>query len=346
MPLSTLSIVALVVLALVATVLVVIAAIRLGRDRRPEPREAGGRGPRWFEILFAIVLLAALAMLAITALDHLTSDAVAPGDWRAGPRSDLFLGVMLAAVSLALLFLLVFVVARTAPRSATGAGSEPGAPAEAVAQPPASRLVGLLLLAIGILLLGWIYLAPAARAALVVHALYPASIAVALVLLFDKATRSWTPKNALEGFREWLLCDVIVIALILGFVNLQQLESHDTYGGFFWDVLHVAGFFLAFWFLDRTSLRGRFLVAFFYLALLPLLLLMWRWSGEIETADDIALWSSVWPVFFLSLAFFVLEIISLLAHRGTQGQVVPVIKDAAFVVLYATFLIAAIPGSD
>ena len=175
--------------------------------------------------------------------------------------------------------------------------------------------------------------------------LYPASIAVALVLLFDKATRSWTPKGSAESFREWLLCDLIVIALILGFLNLEHFEDRDTYRAFFWDVVHIAAFFLVFWLLDRTQFRGRFLVATGYLALLPLLLLLWRWLHEVEAPAELSWWSTVWPTFFLGLAFFVLEIISLIALRGGRSHLAPAIKDAVFAALYAIFLFAAIPAA-
>ena len=204
--------------------------------------------------------------------------------------------------------------------------------------PAASRLVGLLLLAIGILLLGWVYLGPAARADLMVQVLYPAAIAVGIVLLFDKATRSWTPKTRTEGFREWLLCDVILITLVLGFLNLKQLEARDAYGGFFWDMVHVAAFFLVFWCLDRTSMRGRFLVGLGYLTLLPLLLVAVA-SGcrRSKRRRIVGWWSTIWPVFILALVFFVLEIISLLALRDSRGHPVAAVKDALFVILYAVF---------
>ena len=343
---STFGIVALVVLAVVAAVLVVVAAVRLGRARRSSPGEtAAGKGPSWYEILLAIVLVAALVILAIVSAVEITSGGAASEGWRAETRSNLFLGVMLAVAALALVFLVAFLLARlpasgvTAPASGSGAAS-----AETVRDPAGSRLVGLLLVAVGFLLLGWIYLGPAARADLMVQVLYPAAIAVGIVLLFDKATRSWTPKTRTEGFREWLLCDVILITLVLGFLNLKQLEARDAYGGFFWDMAHIAAFFLVFWCLDRTSMRGRFLVGFGYLTLLPLLLVVWRWVQEIEAPADLGWWSTIWPVFFLALAFFVLEIISLLVLRDNRGHSVPAVKDAVFVVLYAIFLIVAVPG--
>ena len=347
---STFSIVALVVLAVVAAVLVIVAAVRLGRARRPAPGEAAGRrGPGWYEILLAIVLLLALVILAISFAVQITSGGAAVEGWRAETRSDLFLGVMLAVAALSLLFLLAFLLARLPASGMTAPvlGSESGAVRAETARDPAGlRFVGLLLLVIGILLIGWVYLIPAARADLMMQVLYPATIAVAIVLLFDKATRSWTPKTRTEGFREWLLCDVILITLVLGFLNLKQFEGRDAYGGFFWDMVHIAAFFLVFLCLDRTSMRGRFLVGFGYLTLLPLLLALWRWVQEIETPAGVAWWSTMWPVFFLALAFFVLEIITLLVLRDNRGHAVPAIKDTLFVVLYAIFLIVAVPSVE
>ena len=347
---STFGIVALVVLAVVAAVLVAGAAVRLGRARRPPQRDGAARkAPSWYEILLATALVAALVILAITAAVEITSGDAAAEGWRAGTRSNLFLGVMLAVAALALLFLVAFLLARLPASGATASTGESGgesgaAPVQTVRDPAGSRLVGLLLVAVGLLLLGWVYLGPADRADLMVQVLYPAAIAVGIVLMFDKATRSWTPKARSEGFREWLLCDVILITLVLGFLNLKQLDARDAYGGFFWDMVHLAAFFLVFWCLDRTSMRGRFLAGFGYLALLPLLLVVWRWVQEIEAPAEIGWWSTIWPVFFLALVFFVLEIISLLVLRDPRGHVVPAIKDAVFVVLYAIFLIAAVPG--
>ena len=343
---STIGIVALVVLAVVAAALVIVAAVRLGRARRPSPGEAAARKrPSWYEILLAVVLLLALAILAISFAVEVTSGGSASEGWRSGARSDLFLGVMLAVAALALLFLVAFLLARLPATGTTPPKSEAGAvQAETVRDPAGSRLVGLLLVAVGILLVGWVYLSPAARADLMAQVLYPATIAVAIVLLFDKATRSWTPKTPTEGFREWLLCDLILIALVLGFLNLKQLEGRDAYGGFFWDMVHIAAFFVVFWCLDRTSMRGRFLVGFGYLTLLPLLLVLWRWVQEIEAPAETAWWSTVWPVFFLALVFFVLEIISLLVLRDNRGHIVPAVKDTLFVVLYAIILIVGVPS--
>ena len=347
---GTIGIVALVILAVVAAALVVVAAVRLGRARRPAPGEASARKrPRWYEILLAVVLLLVLVVLAVSFAVEVASGGSASEGWRSGVRSSLFLGVMLAVAALALLFLAAFLLARlpaagTAPPASEAGAVQVGTAAGTVRDPAGSRLVGLLLLAIGILVVGWVYLDPASRADLMARVLYPAAVAVGIVLLFDKATRSWTPKTPAEGFREWLLCDLILIALVLGFLNLEQLEGRDAYGGFLWDMVHIAAFFLVFWCLDRTSMRGRFLVGFGYLTLLPLLLVLWRWVQEIEAPAETAWWSTVWPVFFLALAFFVLEIISLLVLRDNRGHVVPAVKDTLFVALYAIFLIVGVPS--
>ena len=243
---STLGIVALVLLAVVAAVLVIVAAVRLGRARRPLPGPAARANPSWYEVLLAAVLLAALVILVVSfrGPDGLRRHG-GRGLGRDGTHSDLFLGVMLAVAAL---FVAVPPgVSAGAPRRQPAGclrEAEAGPRSRGTVRDPAgSRLAGLLLLVVGILLLGWVYLDPAARADLVGRVLYPAAVAVAIVLLFDKATRSWTPKSRTEGFREWLLCDVILIALILGFLNLEQLEARDAYRGFFWDMVHIAAFF-------------------------------------------------------------------------------------------------------
>ena len=343
---NTFELVALVVLALIAAVLVVMAAVRTGRARRPAPGAmVETSGPKWHEILLAVVLLAVLVVVAIMAGLQLTGDGAASGDWRAGTRANMFLAVMLAAAALSLLFLVVFLATRLTARSASiSEGAQDAARLETAKDPAGSRLLGLLLLVIGFLLIGWIYLSPEARADLLMQVIYPAAIAVAIVLLFDKATRSWTPKPRVEGFREWLLCDVLVITLVLGYLNLRHLGDHAAYGGFFWDMVHIAAVFLVFWFVDRTSVPVRFLVGFGYLTVAPLLLVLWGWVQEIEAPPEPDWWSTVWPVFFLALVFFVLEIIALLALRGGRGHVVPAVKDVVFVILYAVLLIVAVPG--
>ena len=130
----------------------------------------------------------------------------------------------------------------------------------------------MLALLVAFLLLNWVYLSTADQHFVVLHLFYPAALAVALVLLFDKAARGWNVKSGAENFREWLLCDAVTFLLILGFLNLRQYGGSEKYASMFWDVLHIALFFLIFWMLDRNLTRFRFLVAHAHLIALPILL--------------------------------------------------------------------------
>ncbi len=98
-------------------------------------------------------------------------------------------------------------------------------------------------------------------------------------------------------------------------------------------------FFAAFWLIDRTASRSRFLVGYGYLVVLPILLLIWDTvQGVAATASW---WGSVWPFLILAGVFFVLEVITLVAS-SSERLVLPVLKDALFVVLYAVLLIVAV----
>ena len=106
--------------------------------------------------------------------------------------------------------------------AAAGRISRETAPANApasAATPAATAAPRPLALAVAILLLCWIALAPAEQYGLIAQLLYPASLGVALVLLFDKATRAWGDKGGAETVREWLLCDLLVVLLLLAFLQ-------------------------------------------------------------------------------------------------------------------------------
>jgi hypothetical protein len=178
------------------------------------------------------------------------------------------------------------------------------------------------------------------------YLIYPAALAVALVLLFDKAARGWNVKSPAENFREWLLCDATTFLLILGFINLRHDGGGEAYAGMFWDLLHVALFFLIFWILDRTVTRLRFLAAHIYLIALPILLLIWRAVQGVTMAAELTWWSSIWPFFFLAIIAFVLEIIVLLLQAGENKQGLGAVKDALFVAIYGVLLIIAVPEAD
>ena len=107
------------------------------------------------------------------------------------------------------------------------------------------------------------------------------------------------------------------------------------------DFLAIVVFFVAFWLIDRTESRLRFLVGYGYFALLPIALLIWRAAQGVVEPKDISWWSTVWPFFILAIVFFVFEIIALTATRGTDHHTVPAIKDAIFVIAFAILLLIA-----
>ncbi len=171
----------------------------------------------------------------------------------------------------------------------------------------------------------WIGLGAAAQYGLFVQLIYPASLGVALVLLFDKATRTWSVKGSAELVREWLLCDLLMFLLVLSFLNLRGIAKPEAYAGSFWDLLNVVLFFAAFWALDRTAARSRFLVGYGYLVVLPVLLLIWQAIQGVGAAAS--WWASIWPFLILAGVFFVLEAVTLVSSSertagiaGRQGR--------------------------
>ena len=125
------------------------------------------------------------------------------------------------------------------------------------------------------LILDWTFLDNSTGYAAMVYLVYPAALATALVLLFDKATRSWSYKSGMAALREWLFCDTIVFLLLLAFLNLWMSGAGETYSSLFWDASGLALLFFVFWLLDRKHTRYRFLVTYGYLIVLPMLLLVW-----------------------------------------------------------------------
>ena len=218
-----------------------------------------------------------------------------------------------------------------------------------IGTPSAVRLLGLLALALGFLILNWAWLDRDTQYAVMVEMLYPAALAVALVLLIDKASRAWATKGTAETVREWLFCDAFTLLLVIAWLNLRQWQpgEDEAYAGMFWDVVAIALFFLAFWIVDRKRTRLRFLLAYLYVALLPILLMIWRGvqtAGVGEEAVEAALWwESLWPCFLLTVIFLVLEIILLVGARDTPRHGIAAAKDTVFVALYAVLLLVAIP---
>jgi hypothetical protein len=321
--------------------------------RAPQGQEAAAGGssqaaqpPRWYEFTLALILLAAIAAFVIWII---SSGRQWPwgetiGDWRSDTRTIVFAAVMVAlgviglAVSLA--YTLVQSSQRPAPQRQMAAAAETAAASvAAVPTPSPLRLLGLLALVLAILLLCWIYLSAAAQYGLVVQLIYPASLGVALVLLFDKATRAWGTKPAAETVREWFFCDLFVFLLVLAFLNLRGVAKPEAYASSFWDILNLIVFFVGFWVVDRTSARSRFLVGYGYLIIAPLLLLIWQ--AVQGTAAPGSWWASIWPFFVLAAVFFVLEVVTLVSSTG-ERQNLAILKDALFLVIYAILLIVAV----
>ena len=303
---------------------------------------ADRRGTRWYEFLLAAILVAVLAA-AVAAAAWWSRGA---GDWRGDTAGDVFLVAMLAVAAAAAIAFLVYLVVRGSRRSAQRRGREQEG--EARESPAGVRLLGLALLAILFLVVAWVHAPPELAHALAGSLLYPAAFALALVLLFDKASRAWAVKGAGVSFREWLHCDAFTILLVLGYLNLVSNADPAAYASLFWDALHVALFVFVFWLVDRKFTSFRWLVALAYFTLLPVLLWIWRLSEGVAVPEDLSWWSTPWPFIVLGLVAGAVEIIVLVATGGGEddrndGTAGHLVKDALFFVLYGGLLIAAAP---
>jgi hypothetical protein len=314
--------------------------------RTPQKATAGGSEPepwpRWYEFTLALILLAAIAAFAIWLISSgsqwVWGETIE--DWRSDTRAIIFAAVMVALAVIGLVVSLAYALVQSSPAATsrkTAAAAE-ATPASAAAAPSPLRVLGLLALFVAIVLLCWIELSATAQYALIGSLIYPASLGVALVLLFDKATRTWSVKGGAESVREWLLCDLLVFLLVLAFLNLHGVAKPEAYAGSFWDILNVVLFFAAFWTIDRSAGRSRFLVGYGYLVVLPLLLLIWQSAQGVAAAAS--WWASMWPFLILAAAFFILEVVTLVSSSG-ERQTLPVIKDTLFVVAYAVLLVVA-----
>ena len=339
-----------VAIAIIGTLAFLIALL----VRLPQGEQAAGRGPgpraaqspRWYEFTLALILLGAIAAFIIWLVSSgsqwVWGETI--GDWRSDTRTIVFAAVMVALGVIGLVVSLAYTLAqlsgRPVLRQEITAGAEtPAAGASAVPGPSPLRLLGFLAFIVAIVLLCWIGLTSAEQYGLAAQLIYPASLGVTLVLLFDKTTRTWGVKPAAEAVREWLLGDLLAFLLVLAFLNLRSLAKPETYVSSFWDILNIVLFFAAFWLLDRTSARSRFLVGYGYLIVLPLLLLVWD-TGQ-GVAGSASWWASMWPFLILAIVFFVLEVVGLVASTGDR-QILPAVKDAVFVLSYAILLIVAL----
>ena len=200
--------------AMIVFVIIGVLAFLIGLIIRAPQRQraaASGAGapeqsPRWYEFTLALILLAAIAAFAIWIISSgshwVWGETIE--DWRSDSRATAFAAVMIALAVIGLIVSLIYALVQSSQREALpqrggcrtspAAAGEPAASAAAGAAPPSPsplRILGLLLLVVAILLLCWIALAPATQYALMTQLIYPASLGVALVLLFDKATRTW-----------------------------------------------------------------------------------------------------------------------------------------------------------
>ena len=300
-------------------------------------------GTRWYEVLLAAILVALLAA-AVVAVAWWSRGA---GDWRRETVGDVFLVAMLAMAAVAVVAFLVYLLVRASRRSGRRRDREPDEE-PALESPAGIRLLGLALLAILFLIAAWVYAPPPLAHALAGNLLYPAAFALALVLLFDKASRAWAVKGKGVSFREWLHCDSFTILLVLGYVNLVSNAAPEEYTALFWDALHVVLFVFVFWLVDRKFTRFRWLIGLAYPTLLPVVLWIWRSTQGVAAPEGISWWATPWPFIVLGLVACAVEIIVLVgsARReddqgdGTAGHIV---KDALFFVLYGGLLIAAAP---
>jgi hypothetical protein len=320
--------------------------------RVPQRQQAAASGagqpaqsPRWYEFTLALILLAAIAAFAVWIISShrqwVWGESIE--DWRSDTRAIVFAAVMVALGVVGLAVSLAYTLVQSSRPPATRrpmeiAAETASASAAAVSTPSPLRVVGLLVLVLAVLLLCWIDLSATQQYELLLQLIYPASLGVALVLIFDKATRVWGTKGGAETAREWVWCDLLIFLLLVAFLNLRSVPKPEAYAASFWDILNVVLFFAAFWIVDRTAARSRFLVGYGYLVILPLLLFIWQAVQGVAAAAS--WWASVWPFLILAGSFFILEVVTLVSSTG-ERQTLPAVKDAVFVVIYAILLIVA-----
>lgn len=331
-------------------VIAVLAFIAYLLMRQPNSRATAtddvaeeGKRLRWIEYLLAIVVLLVVVAGGITLVVQTYPEAGAgQSGWRADNRSSVFLTIMSASVVVAVLAFVIGFFVRRPKKLAIDSFSKGRieVPASAMETSAGAGILGLLCLFVALLLLNWVAVERADQYRLILHLLYPATLGVALVLLFDKATRAWSIKQPGEALREWVFCDAMVFFLFLAFLNLVRHGDGDTYNALFWDVVNIVAFFLVFWVLDRKVTRYRFLVGYVYFTLVPLLLLIWRTVQGHEVLPDSSWWESVWPFFFVGLIFTLIEVMVLIATRSSGRHGVGGVRDVLFVVIYGILLLS------
>lgn len=308
---------------------------------------AGTTGqPHWYELLLAAALLLAVCVIAVWQFTPGSEAA-----WADDGRAAAFFFVMMIIGGGALLLFVGSLFWRltksgeaTTDRRARASAQTAAVPAPAKHPvPSATRLIGILGFAVCFLVLNWSHVSPEQRHVLMVNLIYPAGLIVALVMLFDKASRSWDIKPPVEALREWLYANALLVLYLVAYLNLLTVSEPVIYAGMFWDMVHVAGFLLILWILDRKVSRLRFLLLHGWIIALPVMLLIWQSQMGLASPEEVSWWDTVWPFFFLALAFFVIELIIIVASGDDGGQGPGMTKDVVFLVLYVILLISARP---
>ena len=316
------------------------------RARATDDVAREGKRLLWMEYLLAIVVLLVVVVGGITLVIQTYSEAGAvQSGWRADSRSHVFLTIMGVSVVVALLAFVIGVFVRWPKKPRIDSVSKRGIddPTSTTETSAGAGILGLLCLFVALLLLNWVAVERADQYRLILHLLYPATLGVALVLLFDKATRDWSIKQPGEALREWVFCDLMVFFLFLAFLNVVRHGDGDTYSALFWDVVNIVAFFLVFWVLDRKVTRYRFLVGYVYFTLVPLLLLIWRTVQGHEVLAESSWWESVWPFFLVGLIFALIEVMVLIGTRSSGRQGAGGVRDVLFVVIYGILLLSVAP---
>lgn len=320
---------------------------------------------QWVELLLAAAAVLICVIVLLWQFGKWSGEGGAGSGGDADPRATTFFFVMMIIGAAGLVLFLVAMFWRIAPAArgpvnADAASADHAAPAIAVGAasattvkashetPSATRLLGLLALGIAYLVVNWSSISYAQQYQMMLHLMYPAGFIVALVMLFDKASRAWHIKPPAATLREWLYCDAVLALYLFGYLNLLSVATMDgaaeAYRGMFWDFLHVAGLLLVLWIVDRKTWRLRLLCANAWLIVLPLLLLVWRSAHGVEMVEPVSWWGTIWPFLFLALVFFVLEVIVLIAGRDNPNDGIGIAKDVVYLVLYVAFLIAGRPA--
>lgn len=309
--------------------------------------------PQWYEFLLAAIVMIVAAILFLWQFP--------PGgqaNWGEDSRSMTFFVIMMIISALGIVVFLLTVFWRISQQPKDAAEAAPGAlaatplapepaaePAELARHesPSAVRLLGLLGFIVAFLILNWTWVPRPDQHFLMLNLIYPAGLVVALVMLFDKANRTWNVKLPGETIREWFYLDAVLFLYILAFLNLRQSGGGEAYAAMFWDVVSVVGFLFIFWIIDRKTTGLRFLVTHLYFVALPILLLIWRTVQNVKAPAETSWWSTIWPFFGLAVVFLVLEVIILIINRDSKNQTIGTVKDVIFLILYVILLIAARP---